>query len=137
MQSFLSDLDIKTDYRSGRDNSVNDFYNPCLKLSQAYDRSVGYFRSSIYLITGKSIIDFAINKGEIRLICSPSITPDDLKTIIENSEINNAELISKLEKEIEDLLLQSNEVYEIRVLATLIKVGVLKIKQQNLYSMLI
>jgi len=124
----LSKLDIKTDYRSGQDNSIVDFYNPCLSNSSKYFRSVGYFRSSIYLITGKAIIDFAKNEGEIRLICSPSITKEDSKAIVENTSFYEQNQLSKLNLEIEELLKKSEEIYEIRVLATLIKFGILKVK---------
>lgn len=128
MEKNLSAIDVKTDYRTGRDDAVKDFYSPCLANSHRYSRAVGYFRSSIFLITGKDVIDYAKSGGEIRLICSPSFTEDDLKAI--EGGIKSAGEIAEgyLSNDIEALLKRSVQDYSVTVLATLIAIGVLKIK---------
>ena len=45
----LLDVNLKQEYRSPRDNIVNDFYIPLLKEANLYKRSVGFFSSSSLL----------------------------------------------------------------------------------------
>ena len=48
----LTDLDLKISYKTtDADDPINEFYIPCLNHSEEFFRSVGYFRSSIFLIT--------------------------------------------------------------------------------------
>lgn len=56
-------------------------YAPCLSQSILYKRAVGYFRSSVYLVVGSAIIDFAQRGGKIQLVCSPGLDEDDVETI--------------------------------------------------------
>ena len=79
----LSSLDLKTDYRTGRDNAIDSFYAPCLESSKNYFRAVGYFRSSIFILTGEYVINFVKSGGVIHLICSPSLTSEDVRAIEE------------------------------------------------------
>ena len=41
--SGLADLSLKTDYRKGRDDIAHDFYLPCMRIAERYDRAVGFF----------------------------------------------------------------------------------------------
>ena len=71
---FLGDLSkiaFKTEYRSLKEEPATQFYRPCLLNATLYKRAVGYFRSSVYLVVGTSIVEFARRGGKIRLICSP------------------------------------------------------------------
>ena len=43
--SFL-ELNLKTEYRSRRDDVIKDFYNPVLTQAILYKRAVGFFSSS-------------------------------------------------------------------------------------------
>lgn len=124
----LSNLDLKTDYRTGRDNAVDSFYAPCLGSAKNYFRAVGYFRSSIFILTGEAVIDFVKSGGVIHLICSPSLTSEDVKAIEEgHSNLTNL-VISNLQKEIDEIFVKCSGDYSVKILATLIKVGALKIK---------
>jgi superfamily II DNA or RNA helicase len=49
--------------------------------SSAYDRAVGFFRSSFYSVAGASTASFALRGGRIRLLCSPDLTEDDVRAI--------------------------------------------------------
>lgn len=128
LKGNLSDLGLKTDYRTGRDDPVRDFYVPCLEVSTDYSRAVGYFRSSIFLITGSSVVDYVKNGGKIRLICSPELTQEDIDAIERGA--NSSEQISyeRLSKEIDSLVSESPGNYSITVLATLVKIGALEVK---------
>lgn len=69
----LKNLNIKEDYNTEDDDIVGLFYLPCFNASKQYDRAVGYFRASIYRELGEPLLDFALNGGKIRLVCSPDL----------------------------------------------------------------
>jgi superfamily II DNA or RNA helicase len=124
----LNDLNLKTDYRSDRDDAVEDFYAPCMSQSIKYSRAVGYFRSSIYLITGESIIDFVKKGGSLRLICSPSMAAEDIKAIESGHESLESGILRSLTSDIDLMISNAGQNYSVTVLATLIKIRALEIK---------
>lgn len=124
----LSDLHLATEYRTGQNNPVTGFYEPCLKHSNKYRRSVGFFRSSVFYIVGPAIIDFSKNGGTIKLICSPDLTDEDYLTIESNSSKVDEVLSKHLIGEIDRLLEQDSTAYGTKVLGTLIKTGVLEVR---------
>ena len=125
---FLNTLDLKTDYRTDRDDAVREFYAPCLGAAKKYSRAVGYFRSSIFVLTGESTINFVRNGGLINLICSPSITKEDMNAIEQGQKNLETVSLDCIQSEIDNLLLKSDEDYSVVLLATLIKVGALRVK---------
>ncbi len=125
---MLTNLNLKTDYRSDRDQAVKDFYTPCINQSISYSRAVGYFRSSIFLVTGKSIIDFVKRGGSINLICSPSMSEQDIRAIEKGQAELQETTLKLVANDIEALVKNAGQNYAIVVLATLIKIGALKIK---------
>ena len=68
----LSILDLKTEYRSLKDDPARAFYRPCLLNAKRYKRAVGYFRSSVFIVIGPSLIEFCRRGGRTELICSPN-----------------------------------------------------------------
>lgn len=125
---MLTDLNLKTDYRSDRDDAVEDFYAPCMSQSIKYSRAVGYFRSSIFLITGESIIDFVRSGGTLRLICSPSMAEEDIKAIESGHEGLESGVLKSLSTDIDLMIRNAGQNYSVTVLATLIKIRALEIK---------
>ena len=125
---MLKDINLKTNYRTDRDDAVENFYAPCILQSVKYSRAVGYFRSSIFLITGESVIDFVRRGGSIRLICSPSMTVEDIKVITEAHANFNDKIIETVISDVERMLERAPDNYSLVVLATLIKIGALEIK---------
>src|SRR5580700_8022470 len=77
----LSRLQFKTEYRSLKHDPAEEFYRPCLLNAASYKRAVGYFRSSVFLVVGSSILEFARRGGRISLICSPELTSEDIAGI--------------------------------------------------------
>jgi superfamily II DNA or RNA helicase len=124
----LSQIDLKISYQTDVDDPINEFYLPCLNNSIEFFRAVGYFRSSIFLITGESIIDFVKRGGKINLICSPELTQQDMDAIASGKASVESLTDEYIECDIESLLEQSEENYAIKVLATLIKVKALEVK---------
>ena len=69
------------DYRKGRDDIAQDFYLPCMRIAERYDRAVGFFNSAIYVIAWPSLKDFVARHGKMRLICSPVLPAHDIQAI--------------------------------------------------------
>ena len=124
----LSSIHLATEYRTGEADPIAEFYRPCLEQATDYRRAVGYFRSSIFLIVGEDVIEFAKRGGRIRIICSPSITDEDLSSIEEGYVIRGNRTDEALCIEIDRLLADETTHYRTRVLATLIAVGALDVR---------
>jgi superfamily II DNA or RNA helicase len=124
----LSKIAFKTEYRSLKEDPAALFYRPCLLNSTSYKRAVGYFRSSIYLVIGSSVVEFARRGGRINLICSPELHAEDIDGIAagyaRRSEVIERRLISDIDR----LLAEFGTSYQTQVLATLVSAGALDIK---------
>lgn len=124
----LSDLPLSSQYRTGEMDPVAGLYRPCLSLSEEYKRAVGYFRSSVFLVIGKTTVDFARRGGKMRLVCSPSIERADEASITEGYASREEGVEKKLLRELDLLLAQDKTSYRTRILATLVATGVLEIR---------
>ncbi|MBW5811523.1 DEAD/DEAH box helicase family protein [Yersinia kristensenii] len=123
----LSTLALDAHYRTGERDPVSGFYKPCLDAA-AYDRAVGYFRSSIFAIIGQHFLDFARRGGKARFICSPSITEDDARAIA-LGYIQREDLVElAISRDIDALLSDPAAMHRAKLLATFIKYGALDIK---------
>ena len=83
----LLDVNIKKEYRSPRDDIVNEFYIPLLKESCLYKRSVGFFSSSSLLEISYGIANLINNNGKIQLIASPNLSEEDIEAINKGYEV--------------------------------------------------
>lgn len=83
----LIDVNLKKEYRSPRDNIVNDFYIPLLKEANLYKRSVGFFSSSSLMEISYGIANLVNNNGKILLIASPNLSDEDIEAINKGYEI--------------------------------------------------
>ena len=124
----LSVLDLQTEYRSLKDDPFRDFYRPCLLNANNYRRAVGFFRSTVYNVTGPSIIEFSQRGGRTELICSPELSEEDIDSIALGYARKSEVIENALIQQIEVLLASENTAFNTRVLATLIAVGALNIK---------
>lgn len=124
---MLRNLNIKEEYYTGESDLVEEFYKPCLENSYRYDRSVGFFRSSVFILIGPELIKFALRGGKVRLICSPSLADNDLKAISEGYE-TRGDLEDALSKDIEALISNTEVTKNTEALATLIKCDVLEVR---------
>lgn len=106
----LNDLQIKLSYRSGRDDQVKDFLNPCLEQSVLYRRAAGYFTSKGLALAARGVANLASRQGKMRLVVSPHLEADDVaalqKALHQPKEIltsiaarNLIELESQIEKD--------------------------------------
>ena len=124
----LSSFDFASSYRTSQLDPVQNFYKPCLSCTNEYDRAVGYFRSTIYLIIGDAIVNFAKRGGKIRLICSPALYNDDVASIKYAYEQRQEKIGSAITEEIKQMIEVPDGTFPTKVLATLVLVGALEIK---------
>ncbi len=124
----LSALDLDTEYRSLKDDPVGGFYVRCLREAATYDRAVGYFRSSVFLVIGPAIIEFVRRGGTIRLICSPDLDHQDVEQIAVGYAQRGKSITATLIAQFDALLADRRTAFAARTLATLIAIGSLEIK---------
>lgn len=77
----LDVLGIADEYRRGHASLVADFYIPCLNASTAYWRAAGYFTSTSLALVAAGLSRFLTHDGEMRLIASPVLSPEDAAAI--------------------------------------------------------
>ena len=128
----LKDLDIKKSYIScGDENIAKSFLVPVLKQTKLYQRSVGFFSSSVFEPILDGIVSLTRNGGKIQLIASPHLNEEDIHAISLGYEkreavVNSAfsrDFIAEIER-IDETRLQilidliSKETLDIRVAIT-------------------
>lgn len=94
----LRSLSLKISYRSGRDDLLNEFYIPCLTHTKKYDRAAGYFDSKSLVQAARGISGLVLNDGEMRLLVSPRLSPEDialLEKAAEGDEIEDTDVIEQ------------------------------------------
>ena len=128
VETGLSSLRLSDQYRTGESDPIRDFYNPCLSYSCKYDRAVGYFRSSIYLLIGHATVDFARRDGKIRMVCSPELDGSDSASISEGYEARESRLERVILDEIDGLMACDDMAYRLSILSTLVSSGSLDIR---------
>ena len=78
----LKGLDIKKSYISyGDENIAKSFLVPALKQTKLYQRSVGFFSSSVFEPILDGIVSLSRHGGKIQLIASPRLSEEDIKAI--------------------------------------------------------
>jgi hypothetical protein len=78
---YLPDLPVQLSYRTGRDDLVRDFFNPCLEVSVLYRRAAGYFTSAGLALAARGVASLAARGGKMRLVVSPYLEPDDAEAL--------------------------------------------------------
>lgn len=124
----LAALDLHTEYRSLKDDPVGNFYVKCLREASTYDRAVGYFRSTVFLVVGPAVIEFARRGGMIRIICSPALDHEDVEQIAAGYAQRSSDIATSLIAQFDVLLSDHRTAFAARTLATLISAGSLEIK---------
>lgn len=122
----LASLSLRRRYSSGRHNLIDEFFGPCLKASISYDRATGFFASSVFVLVGVPVAEFALRGGHIRLVCSPRLTSDDLQAIEEGYQRRQAG--ESVLRELDGILEDPVGGAAARLLATLVSVGAMDIR---------
>lgn len=125
----LSNLQFQPSYHKGEDDIAQEFYLPCMERSERYDRAIGFFKSSIYLIAWDSLREFVDNGGKMRIICSPVIAEADSKAIEKGYKARSDEQVaSSLQDTIKGMLNSPTLEKPTKVLAALVAEGVIEFK---------
>jgi superfamily II DNA or RNA helicase len=125
----LAHLRLKPAYRKGDDNIAAEFYLPCMGASTRYDRAVGFFNSTVYIIAWPSLRDFVRRGGRIRVICSPVLLPDDVEALADGyAERIGDHVASHLRDEAARLLQDPFMQKPAKVLASLVAMGVIDLR---------
>jgi superfamily II DNA or RNA helicase len=80
-QKGLQSLSLEVSYNSGEHELLNEFYIPCLKHADRYDRAAGYFDSKSLTIAAQGVSELVVNEGKMQLIASPRLSPDDIEVL--------------------------------------------------------
>ena len=125
----LAALPLRPAYHKPEDDIASDFYLPCMAISTAYDRAVGYFSSAIYALAWKSLIPFVENRGRMRLICSPVLTEDDSEAMRSGYAARDERVQGMLlAEEVRKLFNSASTSKPAKVLATLVAYGAIDIR---------
>lgn len=77
----LATLNLQVAYHKGRDDIARDFYLPCMMRTERYDRAVGYFRSTVFLIAWPALKDFVARGAKMRVLCSQVLADEDVTAL--------------------------------------------------------
>lgn len=122
----LRDLDFKRAYHKPEDDLAEDFYLPAVRASIAYDRAVGFFSSTIYLLAWPSLKAFVQAGGRMRLICSPVLSAGDHEALREGySERAEIEAGRAIAEGFRQLMESDHLVKPAVVLASLVAAGII------------
>ncbi|WP_305783730.1 DEAD/DEAH box helicase family protein [Symbioplanes lichenis] len=125
----LAELHLQTSYHKGRDDIAAGFYLPCMNRSTKYDRAVGYFRSTVFLIAWPELRGFVQRGGKIRVLCSQVLADKDVDALERGYSARvNAEIDSRLLEEVRNLLNDPVISDPARVLAALVAHGTVDLK---------
>ena len=89
------EFDPRLTWNSITDDCINDFYKPGLKDCKLYQRSSGYFSSSVFAHVAREILDFIETGGRIELIASPQLSTSD-KELFEQSILEREKLLGTI-----------------------------------------
>jgi superfamily II DNA or RNA helicase len=125
----LADLALKRAYHKPQDDIAGQFYLPAIEQARAYDRAVGFFSSSIYLLAWPSLKAFVANGGRMRLICSPVLADDDYDAMRDGYD-DRADAIAgeAIRAAFAEMLASPALAKPAKVLASLVAVGVIDCK---------
>lgn len=123
----LTSVPLRRRYSSGREDLASTFFAPCLRVSRRYDRAVGFFSSTLFVLVGSPIAEFARRGGAIRLICCPRLSATDVEAI-ERGYDTRTSVDSAVQRELEDVLLDPLGQAATIMLATLVAYGTLEIR---------
>src|SRR5205809_1075712 len=122
-------LTLRDSYHKGVNDIASEFYLPCMSAAKSYDRAVGFFSSTIYILAWPALRDFVQRGGRIRLLCSPFLAAQDTAAIELGYTAKTEESVGQLlREEISGMLKDSNLQKPTRLLAALVAIGVVEIK---------
>lgn len=125
----LSELTLQTSYHKGRDDIAEAFYLPCMRRASEYDRAVGYFRSTAFIIAWPALREFVQRRGKIRVLCSQVLASDDIDALDKGyaARVDSA-LAARFLEEVRSLLRDDILREPARILAALVANGTIELQ---------
>lgn len=118
-------LDI---YRSTFNDFDADFMNPSYAESIAFDRGSGFFSLKSLILSMEGLIKFIRNGGNIRLICNPELSNDDIDLIAHGVLIDEKRATNDLLNSYSMEEISNDDEIKMDIISNLIENGRLKIK---------
>ena len=126
---MLRDNAFAPSYDKALQNVADEFYLPCMREAQRYDRVSGYFSSAVFAIAWPALKEFVAAGGKMRLICSPIFSGADLGALRQgHAGLSDDDLGNALIKELQVLLASQRSRKPAQVLAGLIAAGIVDIR---------
>ena len=125
----LATLALRTSYHKGRDDIANDFYLPAMLQATQYDRAVGFFRSTVFIIAWPALREFVEHGGRIRILCSQVLSAEDIEALDAGYAARVDETIAaRLRDEVVMFLEDETMSEPARVLGALVAIDVVDLK---------
>ncbi len=125
--SSLKELNLKSVYRTGKDDLFNDFYKKSLAVAISYDRAVGYFSSEILAMSLKGLSNLILSNGKMRLIIGHPLSNEEFEAVKHGLVLK--EVTENLANKLEEILLGDKATHpRLELLSWLIGAGKLEIK---------
>jgi len=116
-------------YHKPEDDIAADFYLPAMSSAVCYDRAVGFFSSTIFLLAWPSLKEFALGGGKMRLICSPVLSTEDSDALREGYSEKSEAAAGAAISDAFSRLLASGEFHKPAVvLSSLVATGIIECK---------
>lgn len=133
MERDLTTVEWEEFYSTGKHNLAEDFYAPAIQHACLIERAVGYFRSTAYLLLYNEIVGYLESGGRIRLVCSPLMRKEDIKTLTEAATSERKEALQEgirksLISDVEALQATEDGALHVQLLAGMLKFDMLEIK---------
>lgn len=126
---MLNEYNYLTSYNKAENDIAEEFYLPCMRNANNYDRISGYFGSTIYIIAWDALKQFVNNGGKMRIVCSPYVSETDALALSEGySARTNAILTRSIEQEVVAMFESEMLSAPARLLAYLVAKGIVDIK---------
>jgi superfamily II DNA or RNA helicase len=123
----LKALNLKSVYRTGKDDLYNDFYKKSLSVSVTYDRAVGFFSSEVLSMSLKGLSKLILSNGRMRLIIGHPLSNEEFEAVKHGFILK--EITTELSTKLEDILISTDNKYpRLELLSWLVACGKLEIK---------
>lgn len=123
----LRDLNLKSVYRTGKDDLYSHFYKKSLSVAISYDRAVGYFSSEILAMSLKGLSKLILSHGVMRLIIGHPLSNEEFEAVKHGFTLK--EVISNLSERLQKILISDENSHpRLELLSWLIANGNIEIK---------
>lgn len=125
---MFNNINLKSIYRTKKDDFENEFIVPMLKTSKTYYRGTGFFNVKALVNISNGLIPYIKNGGIVHLITSVRLDFEEIKMLADSEMISQTRILSELEKEVEIELNSDLDKLNMDLITNLIAVNRIKIK---------